>query len=208
MLALKLRTIAVGSKPKTKVRSCNGGSNGMAFRRESYKMMQRSGNNGSYRVDPITPYSDLRPAMVQHHFLTAIDNDIPGLPLISDFTNNHEYNNTLETELGIPAPTNRSTYCNHENRIHWCNDKEVMTSVSLEHNQQQHQQQLLNSQFEFSSEVQKAIESILNIADHIRKDDDENNVCQLTRFCFSTPIDKVFPLRSYHFLIYCAFYRL
>jgi hypothetical protein len=154
----------------------------MTIRRESYKMMQRSGNNGSYRCDPITSYSDMRPAMVQRHFITAIENDIPGLPLISDFTNAHEYDNTLDSELGIPPPLNRSSYCNHENRIHWCDDKEVMTSGPLEPNQHQ----LLNPQFQFSSEVRKAIESILQIADHIRKDDDENNVSQLTRFYFSS----------------------
>ena len=131
--------------------------------------MQRSGNNGSYRVEPMTSFSDIRPNIGQQHFLNAIDNDIPGLPLIADYTTNtHEYSNALDSELAI----NRNTFCTNDNRIHWSNDKEVMTSASLEPNQHQ----LMGSSFQFSSEVQKAIESILSIADHIRKDDDENNV--------------------------------
>ena len=164
---------AVGSKNKAKVGSCNGGSNGMAFRRDSYKMIQRTGNNGIHKVEPMTSYSDIKANLRGQHFVSGLDNDIPGLPLICDYTTAHEYSNALDSELAM----SRNTYCN-ENRIHWTNEKEVMTSTPLEQNQHQ----FVGSSFQYSSEVQKAIESILQIADHIRKDDDENNVRQLTSF--------------------------
>ena len=109
--------------------------------------------------------------------MSGVDNDIPGLPLICDYTTAHEYNNALDNELAF----NRNPYYNCENRILWPNDKEVAPSLPTEPNGHH----LMSSSFQMSSEVQKAIESILQIADHIRKDDDENNVSESRRLTAS-----------------------
>ncbi|CAG2178576.1 unnamed protein product, partial [Oppiella nova] len=114
---------AVSSKSKSKVDSCNGGSNGFAIRRNSYRMMQRSANNGVYRVEPMTSYSNVDGQRF-------VDNDIPGLPLICHYDSTHEYNSALDPELAMPE-LNRNTYCNinHENCIHWSNGKDMMANV-------------------------------------------------------------------------------
>lgn len=147
----------------------------MSFRRDSYKMVQRSGNNGINKVEPMSSYTEIKANLGGHHFVSGLDNDIPGLPLICDYTTAHQYSNAMDAEIGI----NRNTNFNNENRIHWNNDKEVMTSPPMESNPNQ----LMSSSLQYSPEVQKAIESILQIADHIKKDDDENNVSLLTSFC-------------------------
>ncbi|CAG2182538.1 unnamed protein product [Oppiella nova] len=84
---------------------------------------------------------------------------------------------------------NRNTYCNinHENCIHWSNGKDMMANVAnVEPNHQ-----MFGSSLQLSSDVQKAIESILNIADHIRKDDDENNVIEDWKYV-AMVLDRLF----------------
>lgn len=110
-----------------------------------------------------------------HHLMTGLDNDIPGLPLICDYTSGHEYNNAFDAELTFTGV--RNPYYNRDNRIVWPNDKEVASALPVESNGHQ----MTASSFQMSSDVQKAIESILQIADHIRKDDEENNVNESDR---------------------------
>ncbi|XP_054160123.1 acetylcholine receptor subunit alpha-like isoform X1 [Oppia nitens] len=159
---------AVASKHKSKVDSCNGGSNGLPLRRNSYRMMQRNTNNGGYRVEPMSSYSGVDQRYV--------DNDIP------------------DSELAMPEmpEMNGNTFCNinNDNCIHWSNGhKDVIANTA--HEQQTNQNQLLGSSLQTSVDVQKAIQSILAIADHIRKDDDENNVMEDWKYV-AMVLDRLF----------------
>ena len=61
----------------------------------------------------------------------------------------------IDPEMGIHSP---------RQRINWTIEKTAPVEDPL------------FSSFQYSPAVQKAIESILYIADHIKKDDDDNNV--------------------------------
>ena len=95
-------------------------------------------------------------------FGTGFEDDIPGLPLsVTD--------NPLDAELGLP-----NILTNRNNRINW-------TSSGRSGDGRSHPvDQPLFASFQYSPAVQKAIESILYIADHIKKEDDDNNVSQYT----------------------------
>lgn len=87
---------------------------------------------------------------------SVFDDDIPGLPVsVSGMQSSCQH---LDTELGLSALLSPRT------RINWASEKSAPC------------EQPLLSSFQYSPEVQKAIESILYIADHIKKEDDDNNV--------------------------------
>lgn len=75
--------------------------------------------------------------------------------------------NALDTELGIP-----NIMTNRQNRINWSSSGRKGEGRSLPVDQP------LFASYQYSPAVQKAIESILYIADHIKKEDDDNNVSQ------------------------------
>ena len=87
---------------------------------------------------------------------SMFDDDIPGLPLgVTD--------NPLENELP-------NTVTNRQNRINWSSRKSEPRTQPVD--------EPLFASYQYSPAVQKAIESILYIADHIKKEDDDNNVSQ------------------------------
>lgn len=142
-------------EPRTvPIRSCNGG-NELYYRREQkqYKVLQRSNNNSANRLlDPLSsPYMERRVPSQR------VDGDILGLPV----GNGCDQEYAFDPELGLPNPPNFSPPPTRNNR-NWSGGNKPFSSA--------HQ---------YPPEIQKAIESILFIANHIRKDDDENNVSAL-----------------------------
>ena len=83
-----------------------------------------------------------------HGLSPGLEEDIPGLPF--PVTSG----SSTDPELGIRSAR----------RINWTSEKTIPVENPL------------FASYQYSPAVQKAIESILYIADHIKKDDDDNNV--------------------------------
>lgn len=84
--------------------------------------------------------------------MSAYEDDIPGLPAtIADVEMG-------ETEVGLPS------LLPLRHKIHWTSEKGAPCDPPV------------GPRFQYSPAVQKAIESILYIADHIKKQDDEHSV--------------------------------
>ena len=93
--------------------------------------------------------------------MSAYEDDIPGLPVQAG-----EVENVVDAELGLPS------LLPLRNKINWTSEKSAPC------------EQPVFQPYQYSPAVQKAIESILYIADHIKKQDDERNVI-LTNFTFA-----------------------
>lgn len=106
-------------------------------------------------------------------FRSAFDEDIPGLPIPSMVG---AAGSDIEHKMGIMPPFIPNAIHASMNRINWTNTK-------------QSGDQQVPGPYQYSPEVQKAIESILFIAEHIRKEDKDNNVRRISYpfsivFCF------------------------
>ena len=147
----------MGSTCKSMTHHSNGKPNKMTFPTDSYRILQKTKNNYLFS-DPNT-----FPQVMHDCLINSYEDDIPGLPapelLFHSPTN-------IDGDFTI-SPVLTSSYYNQERRINWCNERPA--GVYFE------QHQLANSQL--ASDVKKAIQSILFIAGHIKKDDEETNVC-------------------------------
>ncbi|KAI1301175.1 Acetylcholine receptor subunit alpha-like 1 [Halotydeus destructor] len=102
-----------------------------------------------------------------------MDDDIPGLP-VSVVGDSVDSEQGLSGFLSSPAAM---THGSLGRGINWTNnDKSV---------------QPLLASYQYSSEVQKAIESILFIADHIKKEDDDNKVIEDWKYV-AMVLDRLF----------------
>lgn len=89
-----------------------------------------------------------------HGLSPLLDDDIPGLPLSMAPSGPP----VVDPEIGLLP---------HRQRINWTTEKTAPVENPL------------FAPYQYSPAVQKAIESILYIADHIKKNDDDNNVSKL-----------------------------
>lgn len=90
--------------------------------------------------------------------MSAYDDDIPGLPAT-----------VVDVEMG-DAEVGLPSLLPLRNKINWTCEKGCGEGVE--------------APFQYSPAVQKAIESILYIADHIKKQDDEHSVTSSLSFFF------------------------
>lgn len=146
-----------------------------AFKR---RQQQLSGNNGTCIIGG----PDFRGGGIGYRpFISTLDDDIPGLPVPGPA--DIDYNN-IDPEMALPQVIGSrfSGNGNHggENRINWSTAQQHADNPRLD-NSRLDNPRLSNSSYQYSPEVQTAIESILFIADHIRKDDEENNVSMKAR---------------------------
>lgn len=90
----------------------------------------------------------------------AFDDDIPGIAGLPSLPTSVTGTSScqIDGELGLVS------YLPPRTRATWVTEKTLPV------------EQPLLSSYQYSPEVQKAIESILYIADHIKKEDDDNNV--------------------------------
>ncbi|RWS22340.1 nicotinic acetylcholine receptor alpha4 subunit-like protein [Leptotrombidium deliense] len=104
-------------------------------------------------------------------FRSAYEDDIPGLPMPPVV----ESMCSLDPEIGM-SPYSPTALNSNGTQINWSNIKA----------QPDYQQQDV-----YSPEVQKAIESILFIADHLRKEDEDNNVIEDWKYV-AMVLDRLF----------------